>query len=58
MIDADFSELDGCKLNKKLQEKVDNIKSGIEKQLAAYCLPLRRVAVFSNGEGVYERATL
>lgn len=56
MIDIDLSEVEEYEINKTTQAKIDRVKRQVEKVLEANCLPLRRVAVFSNGEAIYERA--
>lgn len=54
-IDMDCSELDIYEINKTTQAKIDAIKNKVQKILRAYTLNLVRVAVFSNGEGIYKK---
>lgn len=53
-IDVDIDEFDGYELNKTTQKKLESYLNRIEKILFKNTLPIKRVAVFSNGEGVYE----
>jgi len=54
-IDMDFSEFEGYTINKTVQAKLDAIKDKVQKILRENTLNLIRVAVFSNGEGVYKK---
>ena len=51
----DFSEFEGYTINKTVQAKLDAIKDKVQKILRENTLNLIRVAVFSNGEGVYKK---
>lgn len=56
MFDIDSEDLDDLKLPKYQQVKIANIRAKIEKILEQNTTKIRRVAVFSNGEGLYELA--
>jgi hypothetical protein len=54
-IDIDESEYEAYTLPKKTQARIYWIKKELEEVLKQNTMQLRRVAVFSNGEGIYER---
>lgn len=56
MFDVDLSEIEELELSKTNQAKVDAKVRQIEKVLNENTSKLRRVAVFSNGEAIYEEA--
>lgn len=58
MYDINADDLDGYTLTKTNERKIEAIKNKIERILKKCTFLLRRVAVFSNGEGIYEQATL
>ena len=47
-----------CKPSKVLDKKVDVLCNKIKKIIKSYGTPLRRVAVLSNGEAIYEKEKL
>lgn len=55
MIDMSLSAIEGYTINKTTQNKIDAIARKVEKVLSKCTLNLRWVAVFSNGEGIYEK---
>ena len=57
MFDIDFEELEGVTLTKTLEKRVAKIRRQIEAVYARYSFQIVRVAVFSNGEGVYQAAS-
>jgi len=56
IFDIDKSELDDLEVSKSVIARVDRLCNRIEKVLEANTTPLVRVATFSNGETIYERA--
>jgi len=57
MIDINKDELEGYKLTQTMKNKIVSYIKRIEKVLEKHTLPLVRVATFSNGEAIYERAS-
>ena len=57
MIDVAFDDLDNIEQTKKLEKQIDQKCNIIEKTLKKITTPIVRVALFSNGEAIYERAT-
>lgn len=58
MYDINTDDLDGYTLTKTNERKIEAIKNKIERILKKCTFLLRRVAVFSNGEGLYEQVTI
>lgn len=56
MYDINTDDLEGYTLTKTNERKIETIKNKIERILKGCTFLLRRVAVFSNGEGMYEQA--
>lgn len=54
MFDIDLQELEGLTLTKSLEKRIGKIRRQIERVYSNYCFKITRVAVFSNGEGVYQ----
>lgn len=55
MIDVYMDDIEGRSYSTTVQRKVDRYINRIEQVLERYTITLRRVAMFSNGETMYER---
>jgi hypothetical protein len=56
MIDASLKEADDYEISATNQLKIDKKIKQVENILEKICYPIVRIAVFSNGEAIYERA--
>jgi hypothetical protein len=56
MLDVAFDDLDNIEQTKKLEKQIEQKCNIIEKTLKKITTPIVRVALFSNGEAIYERA--
>jgi hypothetical protein len=56
MFDVDLSEFEEIEPSKTLSKEVQSKLNKIERVLSKHTLPLVRVATFSNGEAIYEKA--
>lgn len=54
IFDISSDDLDSMELSKTTIDRIERLKSRIEKVLAGNTIQIRRVAVFSNGEAIYE----
>lgn len=56
MFDIDRDDLENFELSKTTERRIQRLCNKIEKVLARNTMHIRRIGVFSNGEGIYELA--